>query len=80
MLGKNENVLIEGLSKRNSKELMGRTQNNRVVNLIGTTNLIGKIVPVLITDVKKHSLGAAYLMIPLKYNKCKIKGLRGLTI
>ena len=56
MLGKNENVLIEGLSKRNAKELMGRTQNNRVVNLIGTTNLIGKIVPVLITDVKKHSL------------------------
>ncbi|GIR48981.1 MAG: tRNA-2-methylthio-N(6)-dimethylallyladenosine synthase [Burkholderiaceae bacterium] len=56
MLGKNENVLIEGLSKRNPKELMGRTQNNRVVNLIGTTNLIGKIIPVLITDVKKHSL------------------------
>ncbi|MDA9719233.1 tRNA (N6-isopentenyl adenosine(37)-C2)-methylthiotransferase MiaB [Betaproteobacteria bacterium] len=56
MLGKNQNVLIEGLSKRNSKELMGRTQNNRVVNLFGTTNLIGKIVPVLITDVKKHSL------------------------
>ena len=56
MLGKNENVLIEGLSKRNSKELMGRTQNNRVVNFVGTTNLIGKIVPVLITDVKKHSL------------------------
>ena len=56
MLGKNENVLIEGLSKRNTKELMGRTQNNRVVNLIGTTNLIGKIIPVLITDVKKHSL------------------------
>ena len=56
MLGKNENVLIEGLSKRDSKELMGRTQNNRVVNLIGTTNLIGKIIPVLITDVKKHSL------------------------
>ncbi len=56
MLGKNENVLIEGVSKRNSKELMGRTQNNRVVNLIGTTKLIGKIIPVLITDVKKHSL------------------------
>ena len=56
MLGKNENVLIEGLSKRNTKELMGRTQNNRVVNLIGKTNLIGKIIPVLITDVKKHSL------------------------
>ncbi|RZP20713.1 MAG: tRNA (N6-isopentenyl adenosine(37)-C2)-methylthiotransferase MiaB [Burkholderiaceae bacterium] len=56
MLGKNENVLIEGLSKRNLKELMGRTQNNRVVNLIGPTNLIGKIIPVLITDVKKHSL------------------------
>ena len=56
MLGKNENVLIEGHSKRNAKELMGRTQNNRVVNLIGTTNLIGKIIPVLITDVKKHSL------------------------
>ena len=45
MLGKNENVLIEGVSKRNSKELMGRTQNNRVVNLIGTTNLIGKDYP-----------------------------------
>ena len=56
MLGKNENVLIEGLSKRNTTELMGRTQNNRVVNLIGKTNLIGKIIPVLITDVKKHSL------------------------
>ena len=56
MLGKNENVLIEGVSKRNSKEIMGRTQNNRAVNLVGTTNLIGKIIPVLITDVKKHSL------------------------
>ncbi len=56
MLGKKENILIEGSSKRNKKELMGRTQNNRVVNFVGETSLIGRIVPVLITDIKKHSL------------------------
>lgn len=51
-----EPVLITGSSKKDAKELTGRTENNRVVNFVGNQRLIGHIVPIRITDVYANSL------------------------
>jgi tRNA-2-methylthio-N6-dimethylallyladenosine synthase len=51
-----QRVLLEGTSKKNSDELSGRTDNNRVVNLAGNPELIGQFVTVRITEARAHSL------------------------
>mgnify|MGYP001429602883 FL=1 len=56
MVDKEEEVLVEGISKRNSCELTGRTENNRVVNFPGKPELKGKIVKLLITELRQHTL------------------------
>lgn len=56
MLGTEQIILVEGFSKRDSNELMGRTENNRIVNFKGSENLIGQMVPVRITEVYTNSL------------------------
>ena len=55
MLGKIENVLVDGLSDKEGK-LCGYTETNKLVNFKGDTSLIGKIIPVKITDAKSFSL------------------------
>ncbi len=59
MVGSVQRILIEGASKKDSKELQGRTENNRVVNFDGGTNsdnLIGQFVNVAITKSFGYSL------------------------
>jgi 2-methylthioadenine synthetase len=56
MLHTKQQVLITGTSKRDPNMLSGRTENNRVINLIGPTTLIGKILDVLVTGVKANTL------------------------
>ena len=56
MLDKEEEVLVEGISKRNSSDLTGRTENNRLVNFPGKPELKGKIVKLLITELRQHTL------------------------
>lgn len=56
MLGTNQKVLVEGFSKRDSEELMGRTENNRIVNFKGPDSLVGQMVTVKITDIYTNSL------------------------
>ncbi|SNX60258.1 tRNA-i(6)A37 thiotransferase enzyme MiaB [Nitrosomonas ureae] len=51
-----QRVLLEGTSKKNSDELSGRTDNNRVVNLAGNPELIGRFVNIRITEARAHSL------------------------
>jgi len=51
-IGKKFEVLVEGNSKKGSNFLEGRTEDNTVVNFRGSTGLIGKIVPVIITGTK----------------------------
>ncbi|OXM84752.1 tRNA (N6-isopentenyl adenosine(37)-C2)-methylthiotransferase MiaB [Paenibacillus rigui] len=50
--GKVVDVLVEGESKNNSDVLAGRTRTNKLVHLVGPKELIGKIVPVRITDAQ----------------------------
>ena len=56
MLNTEQRILVEGLSKKNVMELRGRTENNRVVNFEGDTNLIGQFVDVLIHEANPNSL------------------------
>jgi len=51
MLGTTQRVLIESASWKNANELAGKTDNNRIVDIVGDANLIGHVVNVRITDV-----------------------------
>jgi len=64
MLGNQERVLIEGLTRDNA-HLLGRTENNRVVNIIipegdsdqsAVDQWIGQMLEVKVTEVLKHTL------------------------
>jgi tRNA-2-methylthio-N6-dimethylallyladenosine synthase len=56
MVGRVERILIEGPSRKNPKEMAGRTSNNRVVNFAGASRLIGKLMDVHITAALAHTL------------------------
>lgn len=56
MVGSEQRILVEGVSKKNSAEIFGRTDNNRVVNFAGDKGLIGQFIHVQITDALSHSL------------------------
>ena len=56
MLGTEQRILVKGPSKKDIMELTGRTETNRVVNFVGTPDMIGKFVDVKITDVYTNSL------------------------
>lgn len=57
MVGTIETVLIENASRKNpNTQVAGRTENNRVVNLLGTKHLIGQFVKVRITESLVNSM------------------------
>ncbi|MBI5330359.1 MAG: tRNA (N6-isopentenyl adenosine(37)-C2)-methylthiotransferase MiaB [Betaproteobacteria bacterium] len=56
MVGQVERVLVEGPSKKDPNELMGRTDNNRIVNFPAPARLVGQFVDVTITQALPHSL------------------------
>lgn len=56
MVGTVQRILVEGVSKKNSRELCGRTDNNRVVNFAGSPRLIGEFADLTITAARPHSL------------------------
>jgi tRNA-2-methylthio-N6-dimethylallyladenosine synthase len=56
MLGSVQRVLVEGISKKNTLELAGRTDNNRVINFRGSPGMIGRFVEVSVTQVVRHTL------------------------
>ena len=58
MVGTTQRLLVFGLSKRDSSEVAGRTENNRIVNFSGDESLIGKFVDVKITEAYANSLRA----------------------
>ena len=55
-LGTRQRILVEGFSKRDAAELMGRTECNRVVNFCGGAELIGQLVEVRITETRSFTL------------------------
>ncbi|WP_211366433.1 tRNA (N6-isopentenyl adenosine(37)-C2)-methylthiotransferase MiaB [Verticiella sediminum] len=59
MVGTVQRVLVEGPARRNGDtDLMGRTENNRIVNFTAPARLIGQMVDVRITEAYPNSLRA----------------------
>jgi len=56
MVGSEQRILVEGPSRKDPKELAGRTENNRVVNFAGAPDLVGRFVRVRITRAMPNSL------------------------
>jgi tRNA-2-methylthio-N6-dimethylallyladenosine synthase len=55
-LGTVQRILVEGTSKRDGGELMGRTECNRVVNFAAPARLVGQLVDVRITETRSYTL------------------------
>lgn len=56
MIGSTQKILVTGHSKKDSQQLSGRTECNRVVNFDGPAHLIGQFVDVQINDALPNSL------------------------
>ena len=56
MVGSEQWVLVDSISKKNKNEVCGRTENNRVVNFQAPASLIGRFAKVHITAAYKNSL------------------------
>jgi tRNA-2-methylthio-N6-dimethylallyladenosine synthase len=61
LLGKEELVIVEAQSKKNPKELFGRTSSNKIINFPGKISNIGKLVNVKINQLKTHTLSGFIL-------------------
>jgi tRNA-2-methylthio-N6-dimethylallyladenosine synthase len=51
-----QRILVEGASRKDPTELMGRTECNRVVNFKGQPRLVGQMIDVKITEAMQRSL------------------------
>ncbi len=56
MIGSTQRILVTGHSKKDSQQLSGRTECNRVVNFDAPAHLIGQFVEVQINDALPNSL------------------------
>ncbi len=56
MVGSTQRVLVEGVSRKDENELMGRTDNNRVINFPGAKRLIGTFVEMKVTEAMHYTL------------------------
>ncbi len=63
MLGTTQRILVERPSKKDPKQMAGRTENNRVVNFDGHRRLIGQFVDVKITVAYPNSLQGELLAV-----------------
>ncbi|RYZ10952.1 MAG: tRNA (N6-isopentenyl adenosine(37)-C2)-methylthiotransferase MiaB [Comamonadaceae bacterium] len=56
MVGSVQRVLVEGASRKDASELMGRTDCNRVVNFEGDARLVGQLIDLRVTRSLSHTL------------------------
>src|SRR4051812_33444980 len=61
-VGTVQRILVEGPSRKDKTELMGRTECNRIVNFPGPQPLVGRMVDVTITEALPHSLRAEVMV------------------
>ncbi len=62
-VGTVQRILVEGPSRKDKAELMGRTECNRIVNFAGPQRLVGQMVDVTITQALPHSLRGEVVLV-----------------
>ncbi len=66
MTGTVQRVLVEGASRKDSRQLAGRTENNRIVNFSASDDsLIGQFAEVMITEALPNSLRGELVTQPV---------------
>jgi tRNA-2-methylthio-N6-dimethylallyladenosine synthase len=55
-VGETVQVLVDGVSRKDSNVLSGRTPHNQVVNFAGSSSLMGSIIDVIVTRTGPNSL------------------------
>lgn len=64
MVGTVQRILVERLSRNSFTEIAGRTENNRVVNVEGSPDLIGQFIDVKIVEAYTNSLKGEIVATP----------------
>ncbi len=64
MGGSVQRVVVENISRKNDLELAGRTENNRVVNFVGSPGMLGRYVDVRILSGTMHTLRGELVIQP----------------
>jgi tRNA-2-methylthio-N6-dimethylallyladenosine synthase len=64
MAGSVQRVLVENISRKDERELAGRTENNRVVNFPGSPGMLGRYVDVRILSGTMHTLRGELVLQP----------------
>lgn len=62
MIGSIQKILVTGPALKHPNQFSGRTENNRVVNFIGTKELIGQLISVRIDEALPNSLRGEILI------------------
>ena len=63
MLGTTQRILVDRAARKNTEEMSGRTENNRVVNFAGSSRLQGQFVDVVITETRPNSLRGRLVLV-----------------
>lgn len=58
LVGSKQNVLVDDYARRNAGEISGKCERNITCNFLGDASLIGKLVPVEVTEAKRNTLKA----------------------
>ena len=74
MVGTEQWILLDKVSKKDAAEISGRTENNRVVNLPGEKSYLGRFAKVRITAAYKNSLRGELIELEEKSNRPTIYG------
>ncbi|MCW8397690.1 tRNA (N6-isopentenyl adenosine(37)-C2)-methylthiotransferase MiaB [Legionella sp. PATHC038] len=66
MVGSTQKILVTGHAKKDSQQLSGRTECNRVVNFDGPAHLIGQFVNVQINEALPNSLRGRLIEVEIE--------------
>lgn len=56
LVGRREEILVDGISRKDPGDLAGRTRSNKIVNFKGMRGMIGETIHVTISEAYAHSL------------------------
>ena len=63
LIGEKTEILVEGMSSKYNDMVVGRTKNNKIINIPGNSNLVGKILNIKIIELNNKTLKGEILNI-----------------
>ena len=63
IIGEKIEILVEGISSKYNDMVVGRTKNNKIINIAGNSTLIGEILNIKVTELDNKTLKGEILNI-----------------